>query len=67
VFEIRVRKARIGRNPHAPETDVPIPRRSIVRFKAGKELRSKVLRLPPEVVQAKLEKRKRKTKAQEQE
>lgn len=25
VFEVKVRKARIGRNPNAPETDVPIP------------------------------------------
>jgi nucleoid DNA-binding protein len=68
VFEVRVRKARIGRNPHAPETDVPIPRRSIVRFKAGKELRSQVLQLPPEVIQAKLDQRKRsKPAASEQE
>ena len=63
VFEVRVRKARIGRNPHAPETDVPIPRRSIVRFKAGKELRNKVLKLAPEMIQAKLEQRKRKPQA----
>ncbi len=47
VFEIRVRRARIGRNPHAPETDVPIPERSVVRFKAGKEMRAAVLKLPP--------------------
>jgi nucleoid DNA-binding protein len=67
VFEVRVRKARIGRNPHAPETDVPIPRRSIVRFKAGKELRNKVLKLAPEAIQAKLEQRKRKPQADSQE
>ncbi len=47
VFEIRVRKARIGRNPNAPATDVPIPERSVVRFKAGKEMRAAVLKLPP--------------------
>ena len=47
VFEVKVRKARVGRNPNAPETDVPIPQRSVVRFKAGKEMRESVLRLPP--------------------
>jgi nucleoid DNA-binding protein len=46
VFEVKVRKARIGRNPNAPETDVPIPQRSVVKFKAGKEMRADVLRLP---------------------
>jgi len=47
VFEIKVRKARIGRNPNAPETDVPIPERSVVKFKPGKEMRAAVLQLPP--------------------
>ena len=46
VFEVRVRKARIGRNPNAPETDVPIPQRSVVKFKAGKDMRIQVLKLP---------------------
>ena len=40
IFEVRTRKARVGRNPNAPETDVPIPARSVVRFKAGTERRS---------------------------
>ena len=47
VFEVKVRKARIGRNPNAPATDVPIPARSVVKFKAGKEMRAAVLKLPP--------------------
>ena len=47
VFEVKVRKARIGRNPNAPEADVPIPQRSVVKFKAGKEMRSEVLKVPP--------------------
>ncbi len=47
VFEVRVRKARIGRNPNAPETDVPIPERSVVKFKPGKEMRAEVFKLPP--------------------
>ncbi|NBQ70380.1 MAG: integration host factor subunit beta [Nitrosomonadaceae bacterium] len=45
VFEVRIRKARIGRNPNAPATDVPIPPRAIVKFKAGKEMREAVSRL----------------------
>src|SRR5246127_540661 len=47
VFEVKVRKARIGRNPNAPATDVPIPERSVVKFKPGKEIRAEVLRLTP--------------------
>ena len=47
VFEVKVRKARIGRNPNAPETDVPIPQRAVVKFKAGKEMRADVLKLSP--------------------
>src|SRR5881628_4120224 len=45
VFEIKVRKARIGRNPNAPETDVPIPERAVVKFKPGKEMREEVIKL----------------------
>jgi nucleoid DNA-binding protein len=48
VFEVKVRKARIGRNPNRPETDVPIPRRAVVKFKPGKEMREAVLKLSPE-------------------
>ena len=45
VFEVKIRKARIGRNPNAPEKDVPIPQRSVVKFKPGKEMRESVLKL----------------------
>ena len=47
VFEVKVRKARIGRNPNAPAADVPIPERSVVKFKPGKEMRAEVLKIPP--------------------
>src|SRR5438309_10754361 len=47
VFEVKVRKARVGRNPNAPETDVPIPPRAVVKFKPGKEMRESVLKLTP--------------------
>jgi nucleoid DNA-binding protein len=40
VFEIQVRKSRIGRNPNKPEKDVVIPTRAVVKFKAGKELKA---------------------------
>src|SRR5216683_6722298 len=50
VFEIKVRKARIGRNPNAPATDVPIPERTVVKFKPGKEMRAEVLKISPEVI-----------------
>jgi nucleoid DNA-binding protein len=47
IFEVRVRKARIGRNPGAPQKTVPIPERSVVKFKAGREMRLAVGRLAP--------------------
>ena len=47
VFEVKVRKARIGRNPNSPAKDVPIPERSVVKFKPGKEMRAEVLKIPP--------------------
>jgi len=50
IFEIRVRKARTGRNPNHPDTDVPIPERAVVRFKAGKEMREAVSKLDPSKV-----------------
>ena len=52
VFEVKVRKARIGRNPNSPETDVPIPARATVKFKPGKEMRADVMRLSPDTATA---------------
>jgi nucleoid DNA-binding protein len=42
VFQVQVRKSRIGRNPNRPETDVVIPKRAVIKFKAGKELKAKL-------------------------
>lgn len=42
VFEVQVRKSRIGRNPNKPETDVVIPKRAVIKFKAGKELKAEL-------------------------
>ena len=50
-FEVRVAKAKIGRNPNNPKKDVPIPARAIVKFKPGKELKVKVATLLPELKQ----------------
>src|SRR5512136_2737370 len=47
VFEVKIRRARIGRNPNAPAKDVPIPQRCVVKFKAGKEMRAQVLKIGP--------------------
>lgn len=43
VFEVRLTKSRVGRNPHKPETDVVIPSRATVKFKSGKIMRQRVL------------------------
>src|SRR5579864_1133982 len=53
VFEVKIRKARIGRNPNAPATDVPIPQRAVVKFKPGKEMRAEVLKLTPAQIKEK--------------
>src|SRR5512137_846199 len=47
VFEVKIRKARVGRNPNAPAVDVPIPQRAVVKFKPGKEMRAEVLKRSP--------------------
>ncbi|MBN8709809.1 MAG: integration host factor subunit beta [Verrucomicrobia bacterium 61-8] len=43
VFEVRLTKSRVGRNPHKPEHDVTIPARATVKFKSGKIMRQRVL------------------------
>ena len=43
VFEVRLTRPRIGRNPNRPETDVVIPARATVKFKSGKIMRQRVL------------------------
>ena len=52
VFEVKIRKARVGRNPNSPETDVPIPERAVVKFKPGKEMREEVIKLTAADVEA---------------
>lgn len=50
VFEVQIRKARVGRNPNKPEKDVEIPTRAVIKFKAGKELRTKLKKLDLELI-----------------
>lgn len=47
VFEVRHRKPRTGRNPADPTKEFPIPARAVVRFKPGKLMKEKVVKLSP--------------------
>ena len=46
-FQVRKTKAKIGRNPNQPGTDVVIPPRAVVKFKPGKEMKEKVASVLP--------------------
>lgn len=45
VFEVRLTKARVGRNPKAPENEIAIPPRATVKFKSGKIMKQKAAKL----------------------
>ena len=45
VLEVRQTKPRVGRNPNKPESSFVIPSRATVKFKPGKIMREKVLKL----------------------
>ena len=45
VFEVRLSKARVGRNPNVPGSSFAIPPRATVKFKSGKIMRHRVLAL----------------------
>ena len=49
VFEVRLTRQRVGRNPKKPETDFVIPPRATVKFKAGKVMRQRVSQLSGEL------------------
>ncbi len=49
VFRCRLTKPRVGRNPKKPDQEVAIPPRAIVKFKAGKIMRERVLARTPEL------------------
>ena len=44
VFEVKLRKRRIGRNPNKPKNTVTIPARKVVKFKPGKHMKARVLK-----------------------
>ncbi len=44
VFEVRIRKSRIGRNPNQPTHVVTIPARKVVKFKMGRVMKAKVMK-----------------------
>ena len=52
VFEVQIRKSRIGRNPNKPEKDVVIPKRAVIKFKAGKELKSRLRKINVDKVES---------------
>ena len=45
VFQVRLSKARVGRNPNIPGSNFAIPPRATVKFKSGKIMRRDVLEL----------------------
>ena len=49
VFRTTLTKQRVGRNPKKPEQEVVIPPRAIVKFKAGKIMRERVLQRTAEL------------------
>ena len=42
VFDVVIRKPRVGRNPKQPDVTVQIPAKAKVRFRPGKEMRTAV-------------------------
>lgn len=49
VFEVRLTKQRVGRNPKKPEENYDIPPRATVKFKPGKVMRQQVELLTQEL------------------
>jgi nucleoid DNA-binding protein len=45
VFEVRLTKPRVGRNPNEPGSRYEIPERATVKFKMGKVMRQRVSRV----------------------
>lgn len=45
IFEVKLTKARVGRNPNVPGSQFVIPPRATVKFKSGKIMKQKVSKL----------------------
>jgi nucleoid DNA-binding protein len=52
VFQPRLTKPRVGRNPNEPGSSFVIPARATVKFKAGKIMRQRVEKLSRELKEA---------------
>lgn len=52
VFQTRLTKPRVGRNPNEPGSSFVIPSRATVKFKAGKIMRQRVEKLSRELKEA---------------
>src|SRR5213075_3534338 len=52
VFQPRLTKPRVGRNPNQPGSSFVIPPRATVKFKAGKVMRQRVEKLSRELKEA---------------
>ena len=48
MFKVVVRQTRKGRNPKKPTNEVIIPKHCVVKFRARKELRSRIEALNPD-------------------
>ena len=45
IFEVKLTKPRVGRNPNVPGSEFKIPERAAVKFKMGKIMRQRVSKL----------------------
>jgi len=45
IFEVKLTKPRVGRNPNVPGSEFKIPARATVKFKSGKIMRQRVEKL----------------------
>src|SRR6202045_2889500 len=52
IFEVRLTKEQVGRNPNQPGSSFKIPPRATVKFKSGKVMRQKDAQLSPSITQA---------------
>ncbi len=46
MFDVKITKPGTGRNPRKPEIEVAVPSRAKVKFRAGKEMKDAVAKLP---------------------
>ena len=56
IFQPRLTKPRVGRNPNQPGSSFVIPSRATVKFKAGKVMRQRVEKLSRELKEAEAKK-----------